>query len=427
MTTTAELEIRIHPNFVHRSGRWFVIFPDVVGSGEAISELVAQDQNVIVIAKSRWLSTTPLDGVAALVVAKSLDDVETLAAAIEELRIGFGLPAVAPFAEIASFSEGGVLVTARLRMRFCSGGLSLEESLCFRDKLQMKRRAACGGIPVPAFAAAHEPAEVEHLLRRSDTGKFVLKPRMGCANAGIEIHSGAGAVQARLAELGARPELLVEEFVDGDLFHVDCLMRAGEIAWELAFQCEHPPLALDASHGIQVIDLSPEPALIGRLTEFNRIVLREFGLKDGLSHTEIFCERSTGRLLLCESACRPPGAGVVVAHSALRGVSSFVSWARLCACGLPTDGGRPLSVAAAAMLTIIAPRGRVVRTDDLSQLNDPRILGSRMYARPGTELTGHGYLNALGTVVVQATDRAEARALVQDIGKRHSFEVEEIL
>jgi hypothetical protein len=57
-----KFSIETNPEAVNRSGKWFVIFPDVMGAGAAIEEIVSQAGNVVVIVKPRWLSTTPLSG-----------------------------------------------------------------------------------------------------------------------------------------------------------------------------------------------------------------------------------------------------------------------------------------------------------------------------------------------------------------------------
>ncbi|MEU7583141.1 hypothetical protein AB0B50_36830 [Streptomyces sp. NPDC041068] len=135
---------------------------------------------------------------------------------------------------VASTSESDVLRAARLRARLGVPGQSTASATAYRDKLVMKRLAREAGIGVPAFTAVEGPMD---LLDFIDAEGFpvVVKPRTGAAAEGVAILREAADVTAFL-ERGRASDVphvpgqwMAESFVHGEFFHVDGIMRDGQI------------------------------------------------------------------------------------------------------------------------------------------------------------------------------------------------------
>jgi hypothetical protein len=135
---------------------------------------------------------------------------------------------------VASTSEPDVIRAARLRARLGLPGQGTDSAIAYRDKVVMKRLVRRAGLPVPAFAAVDDPLD---LLDFIDAHGFpvVVKPRFGAGASGVRTLRDQRDVAGFLSrQPTADPPYLpgqwmVEAFVRGDFFHMDGIMRAGEI------------------------------------------------------------------------------------------------------------------------------------------------------------------------------------------------------
>jgi hypothetical protein len=111
----------------------------------------------------------------------------------------------------------------------------------FRDKLLMKQALDRAGVPVAAWAAADNYADLLRAARRFGF-PVVLKPRFGSGSVGVQLARDAAALHRAARSLEPLAEdgmagWLVEEYVPGDLYHVDGLVVAGrtELVWPSAY------------------------------------------------------------------------------------------------------------------------------------------------------------------------------------------------
>ena len=95
----------------------------------------------------------------------------------------------------------------------------------FRDKLAMRNRARAAGIPCPEFVHVlnHDGDCAEWTARVPPP--WVLKPRSQAAAIGIRKIASTEELWRTLEALGdAQADYLLEQFVPGDVYHVDSIV-----------------------------------------------------------------------------------------------------------------------------------------------------------------------------------------------------------
>jgi biotin carboxylase len=241
---------------------------------------------------------------------------------------------------IVPLDDFDVEVGAALRDHFRLGGLDLGTMRLFRDKLAMRLAARAAGLAVPAFTAVWHDPDVDEFLSAVPP-PWLLKPRMQASSIGIQKYHAGDEVRRRLQELGdARSDYLLEQFVPGDLFHVDTLSHRGEVVFAEVGQYHRPLLEVWTGGGIfGSKTLSRDVTEHGKLTALTARVLRDFRLPRGASHTEWIRAAADGQFYFLETSARVGGANISDMVEAATGVNLWCEWARIEMAG---DGPYPL-------------------------------------------------------------------------------------
>ena len=89
----------------------------------------------------------------------------------------------------------------------------------------MRRRARSAGLPCPAFVHTLERRGDHRAGRPRSPPPWVLKPRSQAAALGIRRLDLADDLWSALDTLGdGRADYLLEQFIPGDVFHVDSIV-----------------------------------------------------------------------------------------------------------------------------------------------------------------------------------------------------------
>lgn len=213
-----------------------------------------------------------------------------------------------PVDHILAISERLLLPAAHLRADLGVGGPQPALMTTLRDKLAMKQRVAAAGVRVPEFTAITRAADATPLLRRHDA--VIVKPTSGMGSQGVHVARTPGD----LAALDRLPSMLqgpyeAEEFVAGDLVHVDSMVVAGRATAVTMCRYLDPTTAFGDNRPFRSVEV-PAGATRRELSEFNDRVLAAYPEFSGASHLEVF-RRPDGEIVFCEIAGRPGGAGVI--------------------------------------------------------------------------------------------------------------------
>src|SRR5262245_13714366 len=188
---------------------------------------------------------------------------------------------------IVALDDFDVEMAAMLREYLHIPGMGETTARAFRDKLAMRSRARAAGIPCPEFVHVANDAAVTGWAE-SVPAPWVLKPRGQAAAIGIRRIASAQDLWTSLNGLGdARADYVLEQFVPGDVFHVDSLVFNREVVFASASAYGSPPMTVAHEGGIFVTrTLGGEDPLAQQLTAANARILDAFGLLRGVSHTE---------------------------------------------------------------------------------------------------------------------------------------------
>lgn len=219
---------------------------------------------------------------------------------------------------------------AMLREHLRIPGMGETTTRYFRDKLAMRKRADEAGVAVPEFVGVIHDAAVNEFLDRVP-GPWLLKPRSMAGAIGIrKIHSKDEFWQWSDKLGDERSFYLLEEFVPGDICHVDSIVYEREILFACASQYGHPPLEVSHEGGIFTTrTVERESALEQVLLDCNAHVLSALGLLRGVAHTEFIRGHASGKMYFLETAARVGGAHVADMVEAATGVNLWAEWARL--------------------------------------------------------------------------------------------------
>jgi biotin carboxylase len=240
----------------------------------------------------------------------------------------------------------------------------------FRDKLAMRRRARSAGIACPEFVHVLNYDAIRDWTSRVPA-PWVLKPRSQAAAIGIRKLHSAEELWCTLEALGdAQAEYLLEQFIAGDVFHVDSIVFGREVRFGIASRYRMPPMSVAHEGGIFVTRTLPasDPAS-PPLHHLNARVLDSFGLLRGASHTE-FIHATDGTWYFLETSARVGGAFIVDVVEAASGVNLWREWAHVEIAG---EHGSYEPPAARGMCGGIVLSLARQETPDMSAYDDPEI------------------------------------------------------
>ena len=230
---------------------------------------------------------------------------------------------------VVALDDFDVEMAAMLREYLHIPGMGETTARGFRDKLAMRSRARAAGIPCPEFV--HVVSDQAISTWTADVRPpWVLKPRGQAAAIGIRKIMSTEQLWSTLDGLGdARADYVLEQFVPGDVFHVDSLVFNREVVFAAASAYGAPPMTVAHEGGIFVTrTLRGEDPLAEQLTAASERVLAAFGLARGVSHTE-FIRGHDGALYFLETSARVGGAFIVDVVEAATGVNLWREWARI--------------------------------------------------------------------------------------------------
>jgi biotin carboxylase len=236
---------------------------------------------------------------------------------------------------IAALDDFDVELAAMLREHLRVPGMGRTTASRFRDKLAMRMQARTLGIPVPEFSPVFNDQEVAEWTARV-APPWVLKPRSSAAALGIKKCDDRDALTRALDAAGDdRAECVLEQFVPGDVYHVDSIIWSGQVVFAVAFKYGRPPMEIAHQGGLFVTRRLPDDSDEARaILEMNRRLQEGLGLRRGVSHTE-FIGSGSVRLqpdrdfVFLETSARVGGAYIVDTIEAATGINLWREWAKI--------------------------------------------------------------------------------------------------
>jgi biotin carboxylase len=231
---------------------------------------------------------------------------------------------------IVPLDEFDLEMASTLREHLRVPGMGETTVRYFRDKLAMRLRAREEGILVPDFVPILNRERIAEFLERFPP-PWVLKPRLSASAIGIKKIREVSEVWRLIDELGDKQSYhLLEQFIEGDVFHVDAVAWEREVVFAEAQGYLRPPFEVYHGGGLFCTrTLDRNAAETRGLKDVNRAVVRALGMVRGVLHTEFIRGRADGRLYFLESAARVGGANIAETIEAATGVNLWREWARV--------------------------------------------------------------------------------------------------
>jgi len=273
---------------------------------------------------------------------------------------------------IVALDDFDVETAATLREHLRLAGMGDTTARFFRDKLAMRTKAREEGLAVPDFIHVLNYARLREFMDRGSP-PWVLKPRSFAGSIGIKKIHSADELWAALEHLGDRQSFyLLEQYVPGDIYHVDSIFSEREPLFAIASRYGRPPM--DVSHEGDVFTTRTLPHNSDEsrpLIELNEQVLKAFGLLRGVSHSEFIRGRDDGKLYFLETSARVGGAHIADLIEAATGINMWGEWAKIEIAGGEASYQPPTPKTDSAGLLISLARQE---HPDTSAYNDPEIV-----------------------------------------------------
>jgi biotin carboxylase len=234
------------------------------------------------------------------------------------------------FDRIVALDDFDIERAAALREHLRIPGMGETTARYFRDKLAMRKRAGDAGITVPPFIHVLNDDLLRAFMEKVRP-PWVLKPRLQAGAIGIKKIHSPEEFWKTLDTLGDKQSrYLLEQFVPGDVYHVDSIIYDGEVRFAVTCKYGMPPM--EVAHEGRVFSsrtLKRGSEEEQALQALNRHLLKSLGLVQGVSHTEFIRGKDDGGFYFLETSARVGGAHIVDLVEAATGLNLWVEWAKI--------------------------------------------------------------------------------------------------
>ena len=219
-------------------------------------------------------------------------------------------------------------LAAKLRAAFEVPGMSMEQTLVFRDKERMKQQVERAGLRVPRHGRARSKQEAWAAVERTGY-PAICKPIDGAGSKDTYRCNDAAEFEQALKLTAHIDELSIEEFIEGEELTYDTVCANGNILFENVAWYRPKPMILAQNPWISMQNIVlrdihaefPRPGV-----ELGHGVLKAMGFETGFTHMEWF-RKANGEAVFGEIGGRPPGARLVHAMNYSCDIDLFRGWA----------------------------------------------------------------------------------------------------
>jgi biotin carboxylase len=239
---------------------------------------------------------------------------------------------------VVALEEYDIVTAAHIREHLCVSGMGTTTARCFQDKLAMRCKANEIAIPQPGFVSLVNYEVIDEFMKRTSP-PWMLKPRIGASSMGMKKLHDPEAVWRAIADLDAREAFhersdfhLLEQFIPGDVYHVDSLVVASKVVFTSVERYGLPPFEVSHSGGVPISYSVKHGSQEQRaLFAVNKKLLKGFGIEHGVTHAEFIrpAQHESDRFIFLEVAARVGGAYTADTIEAATGINFWREWARI--------------------------------------------------------------------------------------------------
>ncbi len=311
------------PSKAAPQGRTILCVTRVRAGRTFMEEAARMGCRVLVLTERAALSEHFPDCVETIVTVPSLLDGNAVADVVARLH------RETPIDRVVPMLEGQVELAARIRRLLGVPGQGVEQARLFRDKLAMRLTALGADIAVPYFAPALDRERVVAMLE-SVAPPYMLKLRDGFGSRNMQRIDSRSQLMQAIASLGTRKDdYLAEQYIPGDVYHVDSVVEGGKVKFSLASRYGLPLYDVLQGGNFVTYTVARGSELEAKLLAINERVIQAFGLQRGVTHIEFIRSSETGELYFLEAANRIPSARIPMVINEAAGVCLYRELAKL--------------------------------------------------------------------------------------------------
>jgi biotin carboxylase len=231
---------------------------------------------------------------------------------------------------IVALDEFDMENVAALREHLRLPGMGLTTIRYFRDKLAMRAQAREAGVLVPEFVHVLNYDDLREFMAHVP-GPWLLKPRSQASGIGMKKIQTPEELWPWLDQLGdQQSHFLLEQFVPGNVYHVDGVVSERSVAFAEAHGYGSPPLDVSHEGGVFTTRTLPRDAPETQaLKEMHAKLVNGLGLVRGVTHAEFLKAHADNRFYFIEIAARVGGAYISDVVEAATGINLWREWAYL--------------------------------------------------------------------------------------------------
>jgi formate-dependent phosphoribosylglycinamide formyltransferase (GAR transformylase) len=224
--------------------------------------------------------------------------------------------------------EPYMILAARLREALGLAGLTVEQTIPFRDKERMKQTLDAAGIRTPRHESTTTVGGAWEAAERIGF-PIIVKPIAGAGSADTFRVDSPAELDEVLMRVRHVPEVSVEEFVEAEEFTYDTICAGGQVLFENICWYRPRPLVIMSHEWISPVTVSLRDREVPELQGGRRLgadVLAALGFRDGFTHMEWY-RKADGEVVFGEIGARPPGGRTVDVMNYATDADLFLGWA----------------------------------------------------------------------------------------------------
>jgi biotin carboxylase len=291
----------------------------------------------------------------------SLADEEAVLAALR------GLSRHARIDQVECLWEPYMVLAARIREELGLPGMTVAQTLPFRDKELMKQVLDGAGIRTPRHASTATFAGI-YAAAEQIGYPLIIKPIAGAGSADTYRVDSLAELETVLPMIGHVETVSVEEFIEAEEFTYDTVCGAGDILYDNVSWYRPRPLQARSHEWISPQTLAlrdlGRPELAGGI-EMGRQVITALGFTAGFTHMEWY-RKADGEVVFGEIGARPPGARTVDVMNYACDADLFRTWAAAVIIGRVDPVARPYN--AVSIFKRARGSGRITHVEGLDRL-----------------------------------------------------------
>ena len=188
---------------------------------------------------------------------------------------------------VVGVDDFDITTAAEVRELLGISGMDVTTARQWKDKLSTRRAAARAGVPVPAFIPYLHEEDLQDFLE-DRPGPWILKPRAYAGAVGMRVLRSREEALELHRQLGdGAVDYILEEFVPGDIHHVDGIVAGGVVRFAECHAYGRPTLQVAQQGGVFTTrTMDWESVLAHQLRVLHGQVVAALGMENGVTHVE---------------------------------------------------------------------------------------------------------------------------------------------